>query len=126
MMRTRGSNRSTAWRTFEQQPLGTTTKVGWAGLKDFHVEVKNIVVYRAEDRVAVTQRLHDRLRRALTPLPVDGGQGRPFGEALRASTIYDVPRAAGAKLITPSARSARKTCGSSRSMPKWVTSRHKR
>jgi baseplate J-like protein len=73
----------------EQQPLGTTTKVGWAGLKDFHVEVKNIVVYRAEDRVAVTQRLHDRLRRALTPLPV-GGTGWPFGEPLRASTVYDV------------------------------------
>lgn len=74
----------------EQQPIAARTKVSWAGLKEFHVEVKSIVVYRAEDRVAVTQRLQDRLRRALTPLPVDGGPGWSFGEALRASTVYDV------------------------------------
>jgi hypothetical protein len=73
----------------EQQPLGTTTIVGWAGLKRFHLSV-TVVVYRAEDREAVAGRLNDRLRRALTPLPIDDGQGWPFGESLRASTVYDV------------------------------------
>jgi hypothetical protein len=73
----------------EQQPLGTDTVVGWAGLKKFHVRV-TVVCYRAEDREAVTARLNDRLRRALTPLPVDGDQGWAFGEALRASAVYDV------------------------------------
>ena len=73
----------------EQQPLGISSVVGWAGLKQFHVEV-TVIVHRAEDRQAVAARLNDRLRRALTPLPVEGGQGWPFGDALRASTVYDV------------------------------------
>ncbi len=73
----------------EQQPLGISSVVGWARLKAFHVEV-TVVVYRAEDRQAVTGRLNDRLRRALTPLPLEGGQGWPFGQALRVSTVYDV------------------------------------
>ncbi|GAA2095523.1 putative baseplate assembly protein [Microlunatus panaciterrae] len=73
----------------DAQPLATRSVVGWTGLKSFHLEV-TVVVHRAEDREAVSARLLERLRRTLSPLPIDGGQGWPFGEALRASTVYDV------------------------------------
>ena len=73
----------------EQQCIGTSTVVSWAGVKGFHLRV-TVVVHRAEDRTAVAARLRERLQRALTPLPVDGRPGWPFGEALRASTVYDV------------------------------------
>lgn len=73
----------------DAQPMGTTATIGWAGLKSFHLQV-DVVVHRAEDREAVRVRLLDRLRHTLSPVPVDSGPGWPFGEALRASTIYDV------------------------------------
>lgn len=73
----------------EQQPIGVTSQVGWAGLKGFHVEAQ-AVIHRAEDRETVRSRLDQRLREALTPLPWDGSPGWGFGEPLRASTVYDV------------------------------------
>ncbi|MDQ0373843.1 baseplate J/gp47 family protein [Cellulomonas humilata] len=74
----------------ERQPMGTQVRVGWAGLKPVRVTA-NVVVHRTEDRVAVAARLSDRLRRALSPVPVDDGhRGWPFGEELRVATMYEV------------------------------------
>ncbi|WNB87304.1 baseplate J/gp47 family protein [Cellulomonas sp. ATA003] len=73
----------------ERQPMGTRVRVGWAGLKPVRVTAK-VVVHRAEDRTAVAARLSDRLRRVLSPVPVAGGHGWPFGEELRVATMYEV------------------------------------
>ncbi|MBI4901594.1 MAG: hypothetical protein HY829_14130 [Actinobacteria bacterium] len=66
-----------------------TSRVGWVGLKQFHVEA-TAVVNRAEDVGAVQTRLQTALARTLTPLPSAESDGWPFGEALRTSTVYDV------------------------------------
>lgn len=73
----------------ERQPLGVSSRVGWVGLKRFHVEA-SAVVNRAEDVSAVQARLQSALARTLTPLPSGDSDGWGFGEALRASTVYDV------------------------------------
>jgi hypothetical protein len=73
----------------ERQPLGVSSRVGWVGLKRFHVEA-TAVVNRAEDVAAVQGRLQSALARTLTPLPSADSSGWAFGEALRASTVYDV------------------------------------
>ena len=73
----------------ERQPLGVSSRVGWVGLKKFHVEA-TAVVNRAEDVTAVQTRLSAALARTLTPLPDGESSGWAFGEALRASTVYDV------------------------------------
>lgn len=73
----------------ERQPLGVSSHVGWVGLKRFHVEA-TAVVNRAEDVSAVQTRLKAALARTLTPLPSGDSSGWGFGEALRASTVYDV------------------------------------
>ncbi len=73
----------------ERQPLGVSSQVGWVGLKRFHVEA-SAVVNRAEDVDAVRTRLQAALARTLTPLPSGESPGWAFGEALRASTVYDV------------------------------------
>lgn len=74
----------------QRQPLGVTSSVGWVGLKSCHVEA-GVVVNRAEDADAVARRLTDRLAAVLSPLPAEEGRpGWRFGEALRASTVYDV------------------------------------
>ena len=73
----------------ERQPLGVSSHVGWVGLKRFHVEA-TAVVNRAEDVSAVQARLNAALARTLTPLPSGDSPGWGFGEALRASTVYDV------------------------------------
>lgn len=73
----------------DRQPVGITSQVGWVGLKRFHVEA-TAVVNRAEDVTAVQARLQSTLARTLTPLPSGDSDGWGFGEALRASTVYDV------------------------------------
>lgn len=77
---------STALHT--RQPIGTRVRVTWTGL--LHIRVKaSVVVHRAEDRSAVEARLRDRLDRMLSPVPVDGDPGWPFGEHLRVARVYD-------------------------------------
>lgn len=73
----------------DRRPMGVASDVGWAGLKRFHVEADAVVV-SAEDAAGVLARLRTALARELSPVPVDGRPGWPFGEALRASTVYDV------------------------------------
>jgi hypothetical protein len=73
----------------DREPLGVTSRIGWVGLKRFHVEA-TAVVNRAEDVAAVQTRLQAALARTLTPLPGADSDGWPFGEALRTSTVYDV------------------------------------
>ena len=75
-----------------RQPIGTRVRVSWAGLKPLRVEA-SVVVHRAEDRAAVEQRLRARLDRMLSPVPVEGLPGWPFGEHLRVAP--GVRRAAG-------------------------------
>lgn len=71
-----------------RQPIGTRVRVTWTGL--LHIRVKaSVVVHRAEDRSAVERRLRDRLDRMLSPVPVDGDPGWPFGEHLRVARVYD-------------------------------------
>lgn len=72
-----------------RQPIGVTSQVGWVGLKSCHVEAE-VVVNRAEDADAVAGRLTDRLSATLSPVPTQGRDGWRFGEALRASAVYDV------------------------------------
>ncbi len=72
-----------------RQPIGTRVRVTWAGLKRMRV-VASVVVHRAEDREAITRRLHDRLNRMLSPVPTADHPGWPFGEYLRVARVYDV------------------------------------
>lgn len=77
---------STALHT--RQPIGTRVRVTWAGL--LHLRVKaSVVIHRAEDRSAVEARLRARLDRMLSPVPVGGDPGWPFGEHLRVARVYD-------------------------------------
>ncbi|HEY0752988.1 MAG TPA: baseplate J/gp47 family protein [Ktedonobacteraceae bacterium] len=69
----------------ERRPLGTTCIVNWAHYKVVHVKAK-IAVRRQEDPQAVKQRVIERLYQTISPLKADW----PFGQALRASHIYDV------------------------------------
>lgn len=71
-----------------RQPIGTRVRVRWAGLMPIRVRA-SVVVHRAEDRVAVERRLRDRLDRMLSPVPIDGAGGWPFGEHLRVARVYD-------------------------------------
>jgi len=73
----------------ERETLGTRTRVGWAGVKTFHVEA-TVVVHVAEDRDAIRRRLLTRLAEATSPVPGAAGGGWPFGQALRSSAVYDV------------------------------------
>jgi hypothetical protein len=74
----------------ERRPLGTECRVSWANCKILSV-LGRVVAHRAEDAEALRQRLLERLYRTLTPLPSPlkpGGWG--FGQALRASHVYDI------------------------------------
>ena len=72
-----------------RQAVGTRTRVGYAGIKTFHVEA-TVVVHVAEDRDAIKERLLTRLAEAVCPVPGPTGGGWPFGQALRSSAVYDV------------------------------------
>jgi hypothetical protein len=50
-----------------------------------------IVVRREEDQAAVRQRVLERINGAINPLPTRfNSTGWPFGQALRASHVYDI------------------------------------
>ncbi len=74
----------------ERRPLGTTCLVNWARYKTVKVAGR-VVVYRQENPVAVRERVLARLSATLSPLPHGDKRtpGWPFGQALRASHVYE-------------------------------------
>jgi hypothetical protein len=74
----------------ERRPLGTLCVVNWARYKIVRVGAR-IVVRRQENKAAVKQRVVERLYQTISPLPTPLSlEGWPFGQALRASHIYDI------------------------------------
>ena len=75
----------------ERRPLGTTCQVNWASYKTVRVKA-SVVVRREENLEAVGQRLEQRLYATINPLPSprDRSAGWAFGQALRASHVYDI------------------------------------
>ncbi len=75
----------------ERRPLATTCLVSWARYKTVKVAGR-VVVYRQENPAAVRDRVLARLDATLSPLPRGGERatpGWPFGQALRASHVYE-------------------------------------
>jgi hypothetical protein len=73
-----------------RRPLGTTCVVNWVRCKPVTVKV-DLVVHRGEDAAAVRTRALDRLHQVINPLPTPLQRGGwPFGQALRASHVYDI------------------------------------
>ena len=74
----------------ERRPLGTNVLVNWAHYKLVSVKAR-IVVRREEDYERVRQRVLLRLHQIINPLPnALSAEGWPFGQALRASNVYDI------------------------------------
>jgi Baseplate J-like protein len=75
----------------QRRPLGTTCQVNWASYKEVRVTA-TVVVRREENLEAVQQRLEQRLYATINPLPSpnDRSPGWAFGQALRASHVYDI------------------------------------
>jgi hypothetical protein len=74
----------------ERRPLGTTCRAEWARCKEIWVEAR-VVAHRAEDLEALKRRSLERLYLTLNPLPTKlQPQGWRFGQALRASHVYDI------------------------------------
>jgi hypothetical protein len=74
----------------ERQPLATNSRTDWVGYMRVSV-VARVVAHRAEDTAALKARLMERLYRTLTPLPSPlQPEGWRFGQALRASHVYDI------------------------------------
>lgn len=72
-----------------RSPLGIDCIVNWANYKTVRIAVR-VVVYRAEDVDAVARRVRRRLDHLVSPLPNPvNRQGWPFGQALRASHVFD-------------------------------------
>ncbi|MCP3141705.1 putative baseplate assembly protein [Pyxidicoccus xibeiensis] len=72
-----------------RRPLGTACHVEWARYKTVRVQAR-VVAHREEDTAALRTRLVERLHRTLTPLPSAlQPEGWRFGQALRASHVYD-------------------------------------
>lgn len=69
----------------ERKPLGTTTLVTYVRCKTVHVKA-SIVAYREEDASALKRRVLARLYRTISPL----SSTWQFGQALRASHVYDI------------------------------------
>jgi hypothetical protein len=69
----------------ERKPVATTILVTWVRCKTVHVKA-DIVAYREEDAAALKQRVLKRLYRTISPL----SQTWRFGQALRASHVYDI------------------------------------
>lgn len=73
----------------ERRPLGTTCVVNWARYKRVKVRA-TVVVQREEDSDAIRERIARRLYQTIAPVPTAlNSGGWPFGQALRASNVYD-------------------------------------
>jgi hypothetical protein len=75
----------------QRRPLGTTCQVNWASYKMVRVNAR-VVVRREENLEAVRQRVEQRLYATINPLPSprERSPGWAFGQALRASHVYDI------------------------------------
>jgi len=74
----------------ERRPLGTTCVVNWASYKTVRATAR-IVVHRHADQATLRRRVIERLHQTINPLPTKvSASGWPFGQALRASHIYDI------------------------------------
>ncbi|MDZ4763878.1 MAG: baseplate J/gp47 family protein [Chloroflexota bacterium] len=75
----------------ERKPVGTISEAMWTRYIKVSVRA-SIKVRREEDREAVQKRLEEQLYKTICPLPTPGvnTRGWQFGQALRASHIYDV------------------------------------
>jgi uncharacterized phage protein gp47/JayE len=75
----------------ERRPLGTTCEVNWASYKTVRVKA-TVHVRREENLEAVKRRLEQRMYATISPLRSDRDQspGWGFGQALRASHVYDI------------------------------------
>jgi hypothetical protein len=74
----------------ERRPMGTHCMVGWARYKTVKVRAR-VVVRREEDLEAVKRRVEERLYQTISPLPTrENRVGWRFGQALRASNVFDV------------------------------------
>ena len=75
----------------QRRPLGTNCQVNWASYKAVRVRA-SVVVRREENLEAVGQRLEQRLYATINPLPAprERSPGWGFGQALRASHVYDI------------------------------------
>lgn len=72
----------------ERRALGTSCLASWARYKAVSIAAR-VIVRSEEDLDAVRNRIHDRLRQTLSPLPTPlNPTGWPFGEPLRASNVY--------------------------------------
>lgn len=73
-----------------RKTMGTEVVASWTRLKQVSTAAR-VVAHRAEDPEAIRKRVVARLNRTLSPLPHAGGSGGwRFGQALRASNVYDV------------------------------------
>jgi Baseplate J-like protein len=73
----------------ERRPLGTTCRVDWARYKTVRVSAR-IVVGREQDIKLMKERVLEKLYQGISPLPTQlNPQGWSFGQALRASHVYD-------------------------------------
>lgn len=73
-----------------RRPLGTNCAVKWARYKTVTVKAR-VVTHRQEDSGPLRERVLRRLRQTLSPLPPSGTSGGwAFGQALRASHVYDI------------------------------------
>jgi hypothetical protein len=75
----------------ERRPLGIACEVNWASYKTVSVAAR-VVVRREENLEAVRRRVEERLHATINPLPDHGrrSSGWRFGQALRASHVYDM------------------------------------
>jgi hypothetical protein len=71
-----------------RRPMGTLCTVSWARYKTVRV-ASRVVIHRTEDAGAVQARMIERLRSTINPLPAGDSPGWRFGEALRASNVFD-------------------------------------
>lgn len=72
-----------------RRPLGVTVHAAWGRYKVVNTSVR-VVIHREEDPVAVKRRVEQRLYETISPLAGPTSRGWAFGEALRASHVYDI------------------------------------
>jgi len=73
-----------------RRPLGTSCVASWARTKVVRASLR-IVARREENLGAIRRRVVERLHQTINPLPGElSPEGWPFGQALRASHVYDM------------------------------------